>query len=119
MDDINYDWNLFSNKNRKQIDCKELKNKKNILKPGLLMKMDIFLEERTDAILIPEKSLLNINKKHYVYIVDNDIAKLKPVQIGIRNNSLIEIKSGLNNFDKVIFMGHEKLKDGSKVKIIE
>ena len=94
-------------------------NKKNILKPGLLMKMDIFLEERTDAILIPEKSLLNINKKHYVYIVDNDIAKLKPVQIGIRNNSLIEIKSGLNNFDKVIFMGHEKLKDGSKVKIIE
>ena len=31
MDDINYDWNLFSNKNRKQIDCKELKNKKNLL----------------------------------------------------------------------------------------
>ena len=81
--------------------------------------MDIFLEERAGAILIPEKSLLSINKKHYVYVVSDDIAKLKSVQIGIRNNSLIEIKSGLNNFDKVIFMGHEKLKDGSKIKVIE
>ena len=96
-----------------------LENKNNILKPGLLMKMDIFLEEKEGAILVPEKSLLNINKKHYVYIADNDIAKLKIVQIGIRNNALVEIKSGLNTFDKVIFMGHEKLKDGSKIKIIE
>jgi|TARA_B110000444_G_scaffold3335_1_gene3113 multidrug efflux pump subunit AcrA (membrane-fusion protein) len=96
-----------------------LENKNNILKPGLLMKMDIFLEEKEGAILIPEKSLLSINKKHYVYIVDNDIAKLTMVQIGIRNNTLIEIKSGLKTVDKVIFMGHEKLKDGSKVKVIE
>ena len=59
------------------------------------------------------------NKKHYVYIADNDIAKLKIVKIGIRNNALVEIISGLNTFDKVIFMGHEKLKDGSKIKIIE
>jgi len=96
-----------------------LENKKNILKPGLLMKMDVFLEEREDAILIPENSLLNINKKHFVYIVDNDVAKLKPVQIGIRNNAFIEIMSGLNSFDKVIYMGHEKLKDGSTIKVIE
>ena len=96
-----------------------LENKKNILKPGLLMKMDIFLEEINDAILIPENSLLHINKKHYVYIVANDNAKLQPVKIGIRNKGLIEVKSGLNTFDKVIFMGHEKLKDGSKIKIIE
>ena len=96
-----------------------LENKNNILKPGLLMKMDIFLEEKEGAILIPEKSLLSINKKHYVYIVDNDAAKLIMVQIGIRNNALIEIKSGLKTVDKVIFMGHEKLKDGSKIKVIE
>jgi len=96
-----------------------LDNKNNMLKPGLLMKLDIFLEEKEGAILVPEKSLLSINKKHYVYVVDNDVAKLTIVQTGIRNNALVEIKSGLNTFDKVIFMGHEKLKDGSKIKIIE
>ena len=96
-----------------------LDNKNNMLKPGLLMKLDISLEETEGAILIPEKSLLSINKKHYVYVADNDVAKLTVVQTGIRNNALVEIKSGLNTFDKVIFMGHEKLKDGSKIKIIE
>ena len=96
-----------------------LDNKNNMLKPGLLMKLDISLEETEGAILVPEKSLLSINKKHYVYVADNDVAKLTIVQTGIRNNALVEIKSGLNTFDKVIFMGHEKLKDGSKIKIIE
>ena len=40
------------------------------------------------------------------------------VQIGIKSNSTIEIKSGLRNNDIVIYMGQEKLKDGSKIKIL-
>ncbi len=93
-------------------------NNSRVLKPGLLMKVDIFLEENDNAILIPEESLLSINEKHYVYKVDKDIAKLTEVQIGIKANSEIEIKSGLSNNDIVIYMGQEKLKDGSKIKIL-
>ena len=93
-------------------------NKSNVLKPGLLMKVDIFLEENDNAILIPEESLLSINEKHYVYKVDKDIAKLTEVKIGIKSNSTIEIKSGLSDNDIVIYMGQEKLKDGSKIKIL-
>lgn len=93
-------------------------NNSRVLKPGLLMKVDIFLEENDNAILIPEESLLSINEKHYVYKVDKDIAKLTEVQTGIKANSEIEIKSGLSNNDIVIYMGQEKLKDGSKIKII-
>lgn len=93
-------------------------NNSRVLKPGLLMKVDIFLEENDNAILIPEESLLSINEKHYVYKVDKDIAKLTEVQTGIKANSEIEIKSGLSNNDIVIYMGQEKLKDGSKIKIL-
>ena len=80
-------------------------NNSRVLKPGLLMRVDIFLEENDNAILIPEESLLSINEKHYVYKVDKDIAKLTEVQIGIKANSEIEIKSGLSNNDIVIYMG--------------
>ena len=93
-------------------------NNSRVVKPGLLMKVDIFLEENDNAILIPEESLLSINEKHYVYKVDKDIAKLTEVQIGIKANSEIEIKSGLSNNDIVIYMGQEKLKDVSKIKIL-
>ena len=94
-------------------------NRNLLLKPGLLMKVDIKLEEKIDSILIPEEALLSINKKHFVYVVQNDTAKLQLVKIGIRDNAYIEIVSGLKSSDKVIYMGQEKLKNGSKIKILE
>ena len=94
-------------------------NRNLLLKPGLLMKVDINLEEKIDSILIPEEALLSINKKHFVYVVQNDTAKLQLVKIGIRDNAFIEIESGLKSSDKVIYMGQEKLKNGSKIKILE
>ena len=94
-------------------------NRNLLLKPGLLMKVDINLEEKIDSILIPEEALLSINKKHFVYVVQNDTAKLQLVKIGIRDNAFVEIESGLKSSDKVIYMGQEKLKNGSKIKILE
>ena len=117
-------------------------NHENFLKPGLLMKVDLLLEEKDNSILIPEEALLSINKKHYVYtvkseerIVDepgttsevaeapqetmNDVAKIQEISIGIRNEAMIEVTQGLKHSDKVIFMGQEKLTDGSKIKILE
>ena len=93
-------------------------NDTRLLKPGLLMKVDIFLEENNNAILVPEQSLLSIDQKHYVYKVVEDLAKLTEVKIGIKSNSAVEIKSGLSTDDVVIYMGQEKLKDGSKIKIL-
>ncbi|MBH44433.1 MAG: hypothetical protein CMD88_03155 [Gammaproteobacteria bacterium] len=93
-------------------------NEKNILKPGIFMKVNLVLLEKKDSYLIPEESIVNINSKHFVYIVENDIAKLREVSIGIRSNDMIEIEKGLNAKDIVIFLGQEKLKDGSTINII-
>ena len=89
------------------------------LKPGLLMKVNLFLEEIPNAILIPEEALLSINKEHYVYIVNKNVAEIRKVDIGIRNNAMIEIKQGLKQGDLIVYMGQEKLKDKSQIKIVE
>jgi len=89
------------------------------LKPGLLMKVNLFLEEKPNAILIPEEALLSINKEHYVYIANKDIAEIRKVDIGIRNNAMIEIKQGLKKNDLIVYMGQEKLKNKSQIKIVE
>ena len=89
------------------------------LKPGLLMKINLFLEETENAILVPEEALLSINKEHYVYIVNKNIAEIRKVNIGIRNNAMIEIKKGLKQNDLIIYMGQEKLKNKSQIKIVK
>ena len=69
--------------------------------------------------LIPEESVLTSKDYSYVFVIDEDIAKLKKVNLGITSNGMIQILSGLKSNDKVVTLGHEKLKDGSKIKIIE
>ena len=94
-------------------------NKNKNLRPGLLINIDIVLEEIKDTMLIPEESVLTSKDFSYVFIIDENVAKLKKVNLGITSNGMIQILSGLKSNDKVVTLGHEKLKDGSKIKIIE
>ena len=108
------------NKNTRTIAAYALiDNKDFVLRPGLLMKVDLILNSIDNAILIPEESLLSINNSHYVYIASGDKALIKEIEIGIRTDAMIQVLSGLKRNDKVIYMGQEKLKDKSLISIID
>ena len=82
------------------------------------MNINIILEEIPDSLLVPEQSILISKDYSYVFIADNDTAKLRKVILGITNNGKTQIIDGIEPSDYVITLGHEKLKDGSKIKII-
>ena len=96
-----------------------IENINNNLRPGLMLNIDIILDEIGATMLIPEESVLTSKDYSYVFVIEEDIAKLKQVNLGISSNGMIQILSGINSEDKVVTLGHEKLKDGSKIKIIE
>ena len=96
-----------------------IKNNKDNLRPGLLMNINIILDEIPDSLLVPEQSILTSKDYSYVFIADDDTAKLKKVSLGITNNGKTQIIDGIKPNDFVITLGHEKLKDGSKIKIIK
>ena len=94
-------------------------NKDGYLRPGLLLNIDIILEEINDAILIPEQAILTAKDYSYVFVVDKDTAKLQKITMGVNNDGNTQILTGINSGDMVVTLGHEKLKDGSKVQIIQ
>ena len=96
-----------------------IENKNGLLRPGFLLNFNIILDEIDNAILVPEQSILTAKDYSYVFITDKNIAKLKKVEKGINNNGKTQILKGLNSDDFVVTLGHEKLKDGSKIKIIK
>jgi len=96
-----------------------IENTNNLLRPGLLVNVDIILEEIQDAILVPEESILTAKDYSYVFVADNDVAKLKKVVTGITNKGKTEILRGIKAGDRIVTLGHEKLKDGSKIKFID
>jgi len=93
-------------------------NKNGALRPGLLLNIDIILEEIPDAILVPEQSILTAEDYSYVFVVEEDISKLKKITLGVNNKGMTQILSGINDGDLVVTLGQEKLKDGSKIKLI-
>ncbi len=91
-----------------------------MLKPGLLMSINLHKNPRR-ALLIPEEALIKRSDKNFVYVVTqvdgNMIAKQTNITLGARKPGTIEVLSGLNEDDKIVVHGTLKLRDGAEVSI--
>jgi membrane fusion protein, multidrug efflux system len=85
--------------------------------PGQLMTIKVIYDE-INQIGIPESALTIQGKTAFVYIVKNGIAQKKNIEIGKRNFGKVSIVSGVSEGDLVISEGVSKVRDKTKVKII-
>ena len=85
--------------------------------PGQLMTVKIIYEEN-DEIGVPESAVTIQGETAFVYVVNNEIAEKKNIKIGKRNFGKVSILSGISEGDLVISEGVSKVRDKTKVKII-
>jgi membrane fusion protein (multidrug efflux system) len=94
-----------------------LPNPERLLKPGMLMYVELLKDPRT-ALVIPEESLLPLGEQQFVFVVtaDNRVEK-RELQIGGRRPGLVEVLQGLAAGDQVITHGHSQVSPGQVVTI--
>jgi membrane fusion protein (multidrug efflux system) len=85
---------------------------------GSSVKVILDIIEKKSVIIVPEDSIFLRNNINYVYIVIDNKAIAKHVQLGIRQKNLVEIKHGLDVGDVLIIKAVENLKDNQKIKIM-
>ena len=91
-------------------------NEDRALRPGMLLTVKVITEEHS-AIVIPEKSVVQVSDNAFVYVVGPDqIAVRTLVQLGSRQPGIIEITDGLVEGDRIVTEGIIKLRDGMQVK---
>lgn len=98
-----------------------LSNPDRELKPGMLMTVIFFKDERR-AVIVPEDALIPFQRKNFVLVVDpakNGTAERREVSIGERRPGEVEIKSGLLESELVIVRGTDQVRPGSRVQILE
>lgn len=96
-----------------------LPNEEKILWPGHFVDVRLILEEKKDALLIPNEALMVGQKGHYVYVVkaDSTIAT-KYVKVGQRyDDRYTSIESGLTAKDMIVIEGQLDLYPGTKVEV--
>ena len=95
----------------------KIENPKYKIKPGMMVNLKIPLAERKSYV-IRENAIINQDDISYVFLVDKDNKIIKQkVELGIRNNGMVEIIEGLKSNDVVVFEGINKIQEGSLVKV--
>jgi RND family efflux transporter MFP subunit len=115
-----------------EVEIAFLSRDKNI-KSGIFGEYFIEIQNNSNSLVIPEPALIsqseikidratglqNTVKKYYLFMVENNTARLKEVKTGIANDGQIEIVDGLHLGDSVIIVGQNIVKEGQTVNIIE
>lgn len=95
-----------------------LPNGDGALQPGLFVRIRVVVEERPDAVLVPESAVFPVEQKKYVYRLEDGRAVLTEVQLGRRQPGLVEIARGLSAGQTVVTAGHQRLSDGVQVEVV-
>lgn len=91
-------------------------NRKNILRPGLYAKVRAVMDTKKDALLVPQRAVLELQGSYRLAVVgeDNKVT-MRPVKVGERIGNLWIINEGLSSGERVIIEGLQKVRDGAVV----
>jgi multidrug efflux pump subunit AcrA (membrane-fusion protein) len=95
------------------------------LKPGLFISGEILLDTRRNAVLVPKKAVSYVNEEPVIFLVKDGVAHSYVVRRGYSDRDTIEVL-GLTAMDgssgdpadgSLVLVGHNNLKEGSKVEV--
>ena len=89
------------------------------LRPGATLSGQVLVETRTQAVMVPNISVVRRPAGQLVYVINADKAMARPVETGHSQGGLIEIVSGLNGGETIATDGAAFLTDGAHVKVAE
>jgi membrane fusion protein (multidrug efflux system) len=89
-------------------------NPKRTMRPGTFGSVVFEVDSRENALAVSQTAVLNDS---YVFVVENGKAVKRPVVLGLKNPTLIEVVEGLKEGDQVIIEGNYGLVEGTPVEI--
>ncbi|MDH3346889.1 MAG: efflux RND transporter periplasmic adaptor subunit [Desulfobulbaceae bacterium] len=84
--------------------------------PGMFVQAEIVKKE-VSGISVPLYTIISRNDEHYVYVVEEGVAKRRDVETGILQGLMVQITKGLFPGDLVVVEGHRHLNEGHAVKV--
>lgn len=89
-----------------------------LLRGGMFANLDLTLERRASALVVPEPAIVNNGDTTMVFVVDEKTnAVVRPVKVGERLAGKAEILTGLKPGELVIVEGVQKLRPGAPVRL--
>lgn len=100
-----------------------LDNRGSLLRPGMYVSLDFVLSREQDALVLPEKAVLNRNGRQiaFAFVPGPDgrtgNAQLVELETGARTSDFVQVLGGLDEGELVIVDGNAFLEDGQEVRL--
>ncbi len=95
-----------------------LRNPEFILKPGMSARVT-FVRRLERALLIPKDAVLEDETGAYVFVITDDLAERRSVELGPAVADSWSVRSGLSTHDLVVVTGNEDLESGEATQLVE
>lgn len=95
----------------------EISNPGHKLKPGMFAEIKLTTKEKKDVVVVPKDALVNRGTAKVLYVVNNNVAQERTVQLGVESDEKVEIVKGLQAGEKFVITGQQSLSDKAKVTV--
>lgn len=107
-------------------------NETSLLQSGMYGLFRVETEKRSQAIVVPDNAIITQTEvrvdtttgeiyshpRHFVFVVEDSMAKFTRVRMGLESRNRVEIVEGLKEGDRVIVVGQKVVKDEQPVRIV-
>jgi RND family efflux transporter MFP subunit len=97
----------------------EISNPDLALRPGMWASVEIELQKKENALLVPAETLVTEKNKNSVFVVRDNKAQKVSVTTGFDDGVNVEILKGCGPNDAVIIAGKQSVTDGQEVQATE
>lgn len=92
-------------------------NEDEALWPGRFVNVNLTLREEKDVLLVPSAAIMEGQNGDQVFVVSENVATLRPVQVGRTYGAFTIIRSGLKAGETVVTSGQLRIQSGGQVSI--
>ncbi len=93
-------------------------NRDHQIMPGMFFRAQVVKKVYRDTVAVPIYSVIKRQDKQYVYVEKNGVACQLPVKLGIIDDWLVQVTSGLAPGSRVVVEGHRDIDQGYKLNIV-
>lgn len=91
-------------------------NPQSILRPGQFGRVQANIQNLSDALIIPQKCLMELQGQYSVYVVnDSNIVVARPIEVGPSYKDYQVVLAGLKPGERVLMEGLQKVRSGMSV----
>ncbi len=89
------------------------------LRPGMFASVYLQTDTHERALVIPRESLVLDSLGDTVYVMVDNTAQRREVQLGLRDETSVEVTDGISEGDLLIVLGQDGLADGTPIEAMD